>query len=153
MQVRSLASLSGLSIQRSRELWCRLQLRYRVAVAVAVASSYNSDSTRSLGTSICHGYSPKKNLPPQKKTQKNKNKNRPGFKSCHSLTMPLSLSFPICKKGLLGCYNKPVDSNPCPSLLRQDTRGEAGFSDTWCHQLSRFHWIQGRPEATHIGQR
>ena len=37
-----------------------MQLRSRVAVAVAVAGSYSSDSTPSLGTSICHGCSPKK---------------------------------------------------------------------------------------------
>ena len=37
-QVRSLASLHGLRIQRCHELWCRLQtqLGSRVAVAVAV---------------------------------------------------------------------------------------------------------------------
>ena len=29
-----------------------------VAVAVAVAGSYSSDSTPSLGTSICHGCGP-----------------------------------------------------------------------------------------------
>ena len=60
--VRSLASLSGLRIQRCRELWYRLQiqLRYDVAVAVAWASSYSSDSTPSLGTSIRCKCSPKK---------------------------------------------------------------------------------------------
>ena len=37
LQVRSLASFSGLRIQCCRELWCRLQtwLRSRIAVAVA----------------------------------------------------------------------------------------------------------------------
>ena len=39
LQVQSLASLSGLRIQRCRELWCRQQtwLGSGVAVAVAVA--------------------------------------------------------------------------------------------------------------------
>ena len=44
-QVRSLASLSGLEIQRCHELWCRLQMRLGSGVAVAVvqAGSYSSD--------------------------------------------------------------------------------------------------------------
>ena len=58
LMVRSLALLSGLS----RELWYRsqMQLRSGVAVAVAWVSSYRSDSTPSLGTSIYHGCGPKK---------------------------------------------------------------------------------------------
>ena len=36
MQVRSLASLSGLRIQRCYELWCRSQMQLRSGVAVAV---------------------------------------------------------------------------------------------------------------------
>ena len=45
------------------ELWCRLQTRLgsHVAVALAWASGYSSDSTPSLGTSICRRCSPKKN--------------------------------------------------------------------------------------------
>ena len=38
----------------------QMRLRSRIAVAVACAGGYSSDSTPSLGTSICHGYSPKK---------------------------------------------------------------------------------------------
>ena len=59
--VQSLASLSGLRVQRSCELWCRsqTQLGARVAVAVLWASSCSSDSTPSLGTSLCLGCSPK----------------------------------------------------------------------------------------------
>ena len=39
LRVRALASLSGLTIRRCRELWCRSQmwLRSRVPVAVAAA--------------------------------------------------------------------------------------------------------------------
>ena len=61
MQVRPLALLSELGIWRCRELQCRSQtwLRYQVAVAVVQASSYNSDSTLSVGTSICLGWGPK----------------------------------------------------------------------------------------------
>ena len=62
IQVSSLASLSG--IQHCCELWCRSQTLLgsgiAVAVAVAVASSYSSDLTPSLGTSICYGCGPKK---------------------------------------------------------------------------------------------
>ena len=42
MRVRSLASLSGLGIQRCHELWCRSQMWWlgsRVAVAVAAVAS------------------------------------------------------------------------------------------------------------------
>ena len=44
------------------ELWCRSQTRLgsRIAVAVVEASSCSSDSTPSLETSICCGYSCKK---------------------------------------------------------------------------------------------
>ena len=69
-QVQSLTLLSGLRIWHCCELWCRLQawlgsrMAVAVAVAVAVASSYHSDWTPSLGTSMCRGCSPKK--PPQK---------------------------------------------------------------------------------------
>ena len=62
LQVRSLASLSGLKIWRCCELRCRLQtwLRSHVAVAVVLVGGCFSDSTPSLGTSICCGCSPKK---------------------------------------------------------------------------------------------
>ena len=44
-EVRSLASLPGLSIWRYLELWCRSQtwLGSGIAVAVAVAGGYNSN--------------------------------------------------------------------------------------------------------------
>ena len=62
MGVGSLASLSGLGIQRCRELWCRPQmwLRSGVAVAVAQACGYSSDSTPILGIFICRRYGSKK---------------------------------------------------------------------------------------------
>ena len=61
-QVPSLALLSGLRIWRCRELWCRwqTQLRSGIDVTVKQASSYSSNSTPSLGTSICCECSPKK---------------------------------------------------------------------------------------------
>ena len=62
MQVQSLASLSGLRIRSCYELWCRSQtwLGSQVTVAMAQAYSYSSDSTPSLGTSICFECGPKK---------------------------------------------------------------------------------------------
>ena len=62
MPVRSLALLSGSEIWCCHELWCRSQMSLGSAVVVAVvkAGSCSSDLTPSLGTSICHGYSPKK---------------------------------------------------------------------------------------------
>ena len=62
MQVRSLASLSGLRILHCCELWCRsqTQLGSGVAVAVTSAGNYSSNSTPRLGIFICHGCGPKK---------------------------------------------------------------------------------------------
>jgi len=62
MQVWSPASFSGLRVWRCHKLWCRLQMQLRSNVATAVAQAYScsSDSTTSLGTSICHGCDPKK---------------------------------------------------------------------------------------------
>ena len=69
MRVRSLALLSGLRIWHCHELWCRSQtlLGSHVAVAVALADSCRSDSTPSLGTSVCPGRGPK-----NPKTKQNK---------------------------------------------------------------------------------
>ena len=62
MQVPSLGSLSGLRILCCCELRCRSQMRLGSGIAVAVvqASSYSSDVTPCLGTSICQGCGPKK---------------------------------------------------------------------------------------------
>ena len=72
MWVPSLASHSGLRIQCCPELWCRSQmkLRSRVAVAAAWAGGYSSDSTPSLGTSMCHRCGPKKTKRQKKKKKK-----------------------------------------------------------------------------------
>ena len=57
IRIPSLASLSGLRIWRCRELWCGshtwLGSCVAAAAAVAAAGSCSSDSTPSLGTSIC----------------------------------------------------------------------------------------------------
>ena len=72
MQVRSLALVSGLRIQRCCELWCSLdmQLGFGVAVAVVYTSSCSSDWTPSLGTSICFRCGPKKRKIKKLKTNK-----------------------------------------------------------------------------------
>ena len=66
---------SGLRIWHCRKLCCRVQTRLRSGVAVAAvkAGNYSSDWTPSLGTPICHRYSPKKT-----KVQE-KEKNRGGI--------------------------------------------------------------------------
>ena len=72
--VGSLPLLSGLMIRRCRELWCRLQTRLgsSVAVALAQAGGYSSDSTPSLGTSICRGSGPRRGKKTKKKEKKRK---------------------------------------------------------------------------------
>ena len=64
MRVWSLASLSGLRNWRRCELWCSWQMRLRchIAMAVVPAGSCSSDSTPSLGTSICSRCGPKKQI-------------------------------------------------------------------------------------------
>ena len=68
--VRSLALFSGLRISCSHELCCQLQtwLRSCIAVAVRLVGSCSSNSTPSLGTSVCCRYGPKK----RKKSKINK---------------------------------------------------------------------------------
>ena len=63
------ASLSGLRIQCCYELLCRWQVRLRSGIAVAAvqARSCSSNSTLSVGSSICHRYSPKKEKKKKKK--------------------------------------------------------------------------------------
>ena len=75
MRVQSLALLSGFRIWHCREQWCRSHMRFWswVAVAVVEAGSYSSDSTPSLGTSICHRWGPKKTI--NKQTNKNNSLN------------------------------------------------------------------------------
>ena len=69
MQVWSWALLSGLRIWHYHELFCRSKMRLRsdIAVAVVYAGRLSSDSTPSLGTSICHRCGPKKKKKKRKK--------------------------------------------------------------------------------------
>ena len=70
MQVRSLALLSELRIQCCREL-CRSQTQLGSGIAVngGWASSHSSDSTPSLGTSICWKCGPKEKKKKKKKAK------------------------------------------------------------------------------------
>ena len=68
IQVQPLALLIVSGIWCCRKLWYRSQTQLGSGVAVAVADSRSSDSVPSLGTSICHRYSPEK----QNKTKQNK---------------------------------------------------------------------------------
>ena len=72
LRVRPLASLSGSRIRCCRELGCGSQtlLGSRVAVALVQAGSYSSDSTPSLGTSMCRERGPKETK--KKKTKQKK---------------------------------------------------------------------------------
>ena len=72
MWVRSLALFSGLKIWCCRELWYRVHtwLASGIGMAVAVAGSCSSDSTPSLGNSMCHRCDPKKQKQKEKKKKK-----------------------------------------------------------------------------------
>ena len=61
IRVRSLASISGLRIQRCQKRWPRSQMWLRsVAAAVALAGSCSSNCSPSLGTFICYRCGSKK---------------------------------------------------------------------------------------------
>ena len=59
----------------ARDRW-QMWLRTGVAMAVAQARSCSSNATPSLGTSICHRCSPKKQNKNKQKKTKNKTKNK-----------------------------------------------------------------------------
>ena len=63
---------------RCRELWCRLQTRLgsRGAVALVEAGGYSSDSTPSLGTSICCRSGPRNSNNNNKKTKNKQTKKK-----------------------------------------------------------------------------
>ena len=86
--VQSLALLSGLRIWHCHEMCCRSQmwLVSGIAVAVVQASSYSSNQTPSLGTSICRG----SGLRNGKKT---KNKNKKIFKKMSCLIIKESFVY------------------------------------------------------------
>ena len=71
---KDVVSIPGLNqwVKDCREVWCRSKMRLRshIAVALTQASSYSSNSTPSLGTSICCKCSPKKIKKKKKKKVK-----------------------------------------------------------------------------------
>ena len=73
LQIRSLASLSGLRIQHCHELLYSFQTQLRSRVAVAVVEAGHTDLTLSLGTSICHRCGPKNKKKKTKNTKTKKN--------------------------------------------------------------------------------
>ena len=89
-----------------------MQLGSGVAVAVTEAGSYSSDSTPSLGTSVCHGYGPKKT-----KDQNNEND-----------VMPL----------LLDAHGHVVRSSSITSVLHKRKHAQGVMwpwsHDQWPHQ-------------------
>ena len=86
MQVLSLALFSGLRVGCCRELGCRSKTRLGsgVAVAVAWAGNCSSDSTPSLGTSICGWCVPKKGK--KKKKSFDGEENEQGLLTGHMCT-------------------------------------------------------------------
>ena len=81
LPVPSMAWISELRIWCCHELWCSLQKRLRSAIAVAMAQAgcCSSDSTPSLGTSICHRCSPQK-IKKKKKKEGRKDGRKEGRK-------------------------------------------------------------------------
>ena len=75
--------LSGLRIRHCHELWCGWQTRLGSRIAVALVQA--SDSTPSLGTSICHRSNPRK-----KGKKKNKKQTNRSVGSCPNLGNELS---------------------------------------------------------------
>ena len=114
--VQTLALLSGLRIQRGCELWCSSQMRLRSQVAVAVvwASSYSSNQTPSLGTSICHGAALEKD-----KRQKTKDKKK------RKETMGSPVSSSCCEHGCVSMRmaDRGQTSN-CHKATSQHPRGK-----------------------------
>ena len=79
------ALFSGIRIQHCCEPWCRSQtwLGSHIAVAMAQAGKYSSDSTPSLGTSICH----------RPKITKDKKQNKTNF---FTTSLPQPSGTPSC---------------------------------------------------------
>ena len=117
-QVQSLASVSGLRIWHCRELWCRSQmlLGSRVAEDVGEAGNWSSDSTPSLGTSIC-----------PKKTQKKK---KFILLWRESLVEEMEIHEKICYKAT---PEVQVKNDDC---LDSDINSKNG--EMWAHKLFRY---------------
>ena len=86
--VWTLALHSGLSIWCCHELQCRLQTWLTSGISVAVAV------TPSLGTSTCHGCSPKRD---EKRKKKERKKEKKMMRSWNPVKMYFELETSICK--------------------------------------------------------
>ena len=99
----------------------RLGSRVAVAVAVVQASGYSSDSTPSLGTSICHGRGPRKG----KKTKKEKKKKKERIQSrgLHPQDVPqrTPLSPELLKRRVL--FRSSIGQLGCDGVLREVAPG------------------------------
>ena len=113
--VQSLDSLSGLNIWCCLDLWCGSQMPLRSCVAVVQASSSicSSNLTPSLGISICHTCSPKK-----QKQKNNKKKQTHTFAGYWHRTKAfyLSMNLLIEIQNHLSCSKPWV---PACTLLKQ----------------------------------
>ena len=134
-QVRPLASLGRLRIRRCHEQWRRLQPRLGYRVAVAVVCSYSSNSTPSLGTSMCCGCDRKK-----KKKKKKKKRNKKQGKQTKKTTL-----FRFIRVRITGGCGKSEQERvwqPWPGELR--TAGEApsppGFEGEASRKLRWGFW-------------
>ena len=116
LRVWSLASLSGLRIQCCSELWFRLQKWLGSDTAVAWASSFSSNLTPSLGTSMCHGCGPKK-------------------KKEKALWKDEALWFSACEVKWYHSEDVPV-----PPLASFSSSGEADIWVSYLHRTCKFGW-------------
>ena len=152
MQVGSLASLNGFRIQCGHKLQHRSQmsLRSSVAMAMAQAGSCSSNSTPSLGTSICCRRGPKKG---EKKEEENADCSRRSGLGTEGLRAWES-TFLISFQGmsLLLAQGRTLESKKLPTLstvlVRVPQRTRAILSNTderhgfivrnWLTQLQRL---------------
>ena len=84
-------ALSGSGIGHCYALWCRLQTQLGSSAAAAVAGSCSSDSTPSLGSSICCRCSHKKQKRKRKKKKKKKKERKKERERERERKMPVIL--------------------------------------------------------------
>ena len=133
--------ISGSRIWHCRELWCRSKTwhRSRVALALAEASGHSSNSTPSLGISICCQCGPNR----QKRQKKRKKKKRRNEKygrlriwCCHELWCKLQMRLGLCiAVAVVKASSSSSNFNPQPGNLHmlpvqpKKTRKKKGMGD------------------------